>query len=186
MLAEPLARFLSSLHAVPVSSETRVWAPQDEIGRADLQIRAPPLKVRLASLAPRYPALVSPALGAQIDRLAETHRHQGATCWVHGDLYPRHLLLDAEKRLCGVIDWGDAHLGDPALDLSLVWSFLPPESHGLFREVYGDCDAAAWDRARFRALNYASWLIPYGEAIGDEAIRSVGEYALWNALRGAE
>jgi aminoglycoside phosphotransferase (APT) family kinase protein len=34
---------------------------------------------------------------------------------VHADLGPEHLLV-RDDRLAGVIDWGDARLGDPALD----------------------------------------------------------------------
>jgi aminoglycoside phosphotransferase (APT) family kinase protein len=34
---------------------------------------------------------------------------------IHGDLGPSHLLVDG-GRLRGVIDWGDARRGDPALD----------------------------------------------------------------------
>jgi aminoglycoside phosphotransferase (APT) family kinase protein len=34
---------------------------------------------------------------------------------LHGDLGPEHLLV-WEGRLAGVIDWGDARVGDPALD----------------------------------------------------------------------
>ena len=34
---------------------------------------------------------------------------------LHGDLGPEHLLV-RDGRLAGVIDWGDARVGDPALD----------------------------------------------------------------------
>jgi aminoglycoside phosphotransferase (APT) family kinase protein len=36
---------------------------------------------------------------------------------VHADLGPEHMLV-RERRLAGVIDWGDARIGDPALDYS--------------------------------------------------------------------
>ena len=42
-----------------------------------------------------------------------------------GDLYVRHLLLNELCELTGVIDWGDVHLGDPAVDLMIAYSFLP-------------------------------------------------------------
>jgi phosphotransferase family enzyme len=93
-------------------------------------------------------------------------------------IYVRHLLVDEARRLCGVIDWGDVHLGDPALDLSIAFSFLPPGARGAFREAYGPIDAATWDRARFRALFYGTGLVDYGADVGDEAVRAAGEYAL--------
>jgi aminoglycoside phosphotransferase (APT) family kinase protein len=82
-----------------------------------------------------------------------------------------------------VIDWGDVHLGDPALDLSLAFSFLPPAARGAFREAYGAIDDATWDRARFRALHYGVLLTHYGTEIGDDAIRAAGEYALQAATQ---
>jgi aminoglycoside phosphotransferase (APT) family kinase protein len=43
---------------------------------------------------------------------------------LHSDLGPEHLLV-RDGRLAGVIDWGDARLGDPALDYAWLvngWS----------------------------------------------------------------
>jgi aminoglycoside phosphotransferase (APT) family kinase protein len=34
---------------------------------------------------------------------------------MHSDVAPNHLLV-REGKLAGVIDWGDARIGDPALD----------------------------------------------------------------------
>ncbi|MRG93080.1 macrolide 2'-phosphotransferase [Polyangium spumosum] len=38
---------------------------------------------------------------------------------VHGDLHPGHLLLDEDGRVTGILDWTEAHLGDPSIDLAL-------------------------------------------------------------------
>ena len=77
-----------------------------------------------------------------------------------------------------MIDWGDVHLGDPALDLSIAFSFLPPAARSRFRQVYGAIDAATWQRARFRAIHYGALLVEYGRSIEDEALREMGAYAL--------
>lgn len=45
---------------------------------------------------------------------------------VHSDLGPEHLLV-RDGKLIGVIDWGDARLGDPALDYS--WLLGGPFAH---------------------------------------------------------
>lgn len=39
---------------------------------------------------------------------------------VHGDLSADHILFQ-NRRLSGVIDWGDARVGDPALDFAALW-----------------------------------------------------------------
>jgi len=180
--AVPLARFLAALHAVPVDEATRAWVPGDEIGRTNLRKRAMVAAERLRAVVPSLPEIETAAILGRMERLAETPPLSGPTCWVHGDLYARHVLVDDDCRLCGVIDWGDVHLGDPALDLSLAFSFLPPAARGAFRNAYGTIDDATWDRARFRALHYGTLLTHYGAEVGDDAIRRVGEYALQIAL----
>jgi aminoglycoside phosphotransferase (APT) family kinase protein len=97
---------------------------------------------------------------------------------VHGDLYARHLIVDEAAVLTGVFDWGDVHVGDPALDLSIAFSFLPPAARCVFRQAYGDIDEATWERARFRALHYGTILVEYGANSADPAIKALGEYAL--------
>jgi aminoglycoside phosphotransferase (APT) family kinase protein len=81
-----------------------------------------------------------------------------------------------------VIDWGDVCLADPALDLSISFTFLPRESWPEFRAAYGEIDGETWERARFRALFYGAVLTHYGASAGDEPIRHAGELALRNAL----
>jgi aminoglycoside phosphotransferase (APT) family kinase protein len=58
---------------------------------------------------------------------------------LHADLGPEHLLV-RDGRLAGVIDWGDARLGDPALDYAWLLN-------GPFADW--DVDADLRRRARF-------------------------------------
>jgi aminoglycoside phosphotransferase (APT) family kinase protein len=58
---------------------------------------------------------------------------------LHGDLGPEHLLCRS-GRLVGVIDWGDARLGDPALDYAWLLSGPFPD---------WDVDDGLRTRARF-------------------------------------
>ena len=116
------------------------------------------------------------------EELAGTPPHAGRPCWVHGDLYARHLLVDEARKVTGVIDWGDVHLGDPALDLSVAISFLPPSARPEFQAACGPIEAHTWRRARFRALFYGIMLTHYGDQTGDAEIRATGEYSLSSAL----
>jgi aminoglycoside phosphotransferase (APT) family kinase protein len=72
---------------------------------------------------------------------------------VHGDLHIRHLLVDAEQRLTGVIDWGDLCLADRSVDLSIVWSFLPPDGRSAFAAEYGSISDETALRARMLAVH---------------------------------
>ncbi len=176
--AIPLARLLAALHRTPVDAETLRWAPTDEIERAKIRKRAPMVIERLRAVAPKVIDIDVEALIDLVERLSGTESYHGPPCWVHGDLYARHLLVDRDYRLCGVIDWGDVHIGDPALDISIAISFLSPSARALFQEAYGPIDAATWDRARFKAIHYGPPLIEYGLDVGDDAMRAAGEYAL--------
>jgi aminoglycoside phosphotransferase (APT) family kinase protein len=132
--AAPLGRFLAALHRIPVSEETRAWARKDDLGHEEA-----PARDRLRALAPALGGIDVEALADLIERLdaasVGTAGGEVPGCWVHGDLYARHLLVDDQRGLCGVIDWGDVHLGEPALDLMIAFSFLPPAARGAFREA---------------------------------------------------
>ena len=177
-LAPALAGFLAALHGIPIAAETQAWAPGDDIARADVRRRAPQLKARLLANAARLPAHDVQALTALVDDLAAHAAGERQPCWVHGDLYARHLLVDEARALTGVLDWGDVHVGDRALDLSIAFSFLPPAARHTFRQAYGEIDEATWARARFRALHYGAILVDYGANNADPAIKALGEYAL--------
>src|SRR5690606_21678230 len=98
--------------------------------------------------------------------------------WVHGDLYARHVMVDGHGALAGIIDWGDVHQGDPALDLSIAASFLPPAARPRFAAAYGAIDDATWARARFRALHSGVALLWYGAGVGGGGMGAEGRTAL--------
>ena len=147
-LAEDLALFLRALHDIEVESLDTVLPP-DQIGKLD------PLRLK-------------------IDEEPLTGRH----VVVHGDLYARHLLLDEENRLCGVIDWGDIHHGHPAVDLSVVHMMVPPRHHDVFLDAYGEVDERTWRFARHRARHHATMVLNYSSSIGDEALQASARTAL--------
>lgn len=55
---------------------------------------------------------------------------------VHGDLGPEHVLASG-GHLSGVIDFGDAHAGDPAIDLSWTLHGTPPAFAEALATAYG-------------------------------------------------
>ncbi len=72
--------------------------------------------------------------------------------------------------------------GDPALDLSIAYSFLPRSAQAEFRSAYGTIDEATWRLARFRALQYGTYLVPYGHEIGDHDLVREALWILHNIL----
>lgn len=148
-IAAPLGRFLAALHAIPPPPGTPVgeaaWVDTAaRRARIDGNLAELPadLAARIRAVADRGQALLAPDSSA----VAAAQR-----TLIHADLYARHLLLEADA-LVGVIDWGDVHQGDPAVDLGAAFLLLPPAAHAAFRAAYGPIDPATWARARFRAI----------------------------------
>ncbi|AUX45044.1 aminoglycoside phosphotransferase [Sorangium cellulosum] len=172
-LAEPLARFLSALHTFPPDDARRLGLPPDTIGKLDLSLRLPEVVERLARiralglLPDVHPWLQILEAGADLRASEDLHV-------VHGDLYVRHLLLAPDRSLAGVIDWGDLHLGDPAVDLSVAHSFLPPGAQEIFRAAYGEIDERRWKLAQLRAICHSAALVVYGHDIGDRDLLREG------------
>lgn len=131
-LGRPLGLFLRALHDTKPAGEL----PVDPVGRADMTVRVPKTRQRLAELeqlglwrAPREAhEVMDAALGLGPPE---------PTAVVHGDLHLRHLLVDDAGRPSAVIDWIDLSCNDPGVDLALYWSVLPPEGRSAFRDAYG-------------------------------------------------
>ena len=86
-------------------------------------------------------------------------RHDGPPVWVHGDLEGNCLLTDG--RLSGLVDWGSACAGDPAVDVQVVWSPLFTEaSRARFLDLV-EADDATVARAKGAAVNQACAALPY-------------------------
>lgn len=174
-MAPVLGRFLRALHACDPGEEAEAVDPGDALRRADLPYRLPALLERLDALV--WPGVDREGIREELGRLAHTEPWEGEPVWVHGDLYGRHLVVK-ERALVGVIDWGDCHRGDPALDLCVAIGFLPPDAWTDFRVAYGGVDEATWDRARYRALHYGVNLLRYGLAVDDAEMVAMGRRAL--------
>lgn len=79
--------------------------------------------------------------------------------WVHGDLEGNCVLLDGQ--LHGLIDWGLACVGDPAVEVQTIWSPLFTEdSRAAFLSAL-NVDDATIARARGAAINQACGALPY-------------------------
>lgn len=159
-LAEPLARFVAALHAFPVDEAKTLGARPDDIGKLDVPHRARQTRAALVEL--RDAGVVDGDVVRRLDRVLDVApRTDFAPALVHGDLYARHVLVDDAGAATGVIDWGDCHVGDVAVDLSLAHHMLPPSAHDAFRRAYGSIDEPTWRLARFRAVVHATACLKY-------------------------
>ncbi len=177
-LAQPLARFLRALHDVEPAPLIGQGLPPDEIGRLDHATRLRMARERLPTLAAAGLVDEPEAFVAWLDAHPPVLLDDAKRRVVHGDLYARHVLLDERARLTGVIDWGDVHLGDPALDIAIAHLMLPAGAHAAFRDAYGPLDDRTWAVARYRAIYHAILELDYGIRESDAAMRASGATAL--------
>jgi aminoglycoside phosphotransferase (APT) family kinase protein len=85
--------------------------------------------------------------------------HQGPPVWVQGDLEGNCLVRDG--RLCGIVDWGSACAGDPAVDVQVVWSPLfTKHSRRAFLDALA-VDDQTLARSRGAAIHQACGALPY-------------------------
>ncbi|MFJ9691753.1 aminoglycoside phosphotransferase family protein [Kitasatospora sp. NPDC101183] len=144
-LALDLAEFTNALHWVHPEGAPPSYRAET------LRDRAPGIAATLAELCGVID--VGAAEDAWEEAL-EAPEAGGPPVWIHADLQPGNLLVAPDGRLCGVIDFGCAGLGDAAVDLLPAWYVLPASARPAFRTAVG-ADDAAWARGRGWALSVA-------------------------------
>ncbi len=177
--AEPLGAFLAALHSLEPAFVRELNAPPDLLGRLDLARRIPQAHQCLEESV-KLGLVGDPAPYRAIIKAAAPVQPAAPTTLVHGDLYVRHILVGSDMLPRGVIDWGDVHAGDIALDLSLAHTLLPPGAHETFRQAYGPIDESTWRLARFRGLSYGLILSIYADRTNDADLRREGQFILNN------
>ena len=119
-LAEEIGGFLAALHRVPVEDALALGLRSVDLGR---EVYAPLIAESLPDLGPRTRVWVARTLG---DFLRDGGSERAPRALVHGDISAAHLLASPGGALRGVIDWGDAMVADPALDLAGLLSGVGP------------------------------------------------------------
>jgi len=176
-LAVPIARFLKTLHTTPIKQVEKLGIGYDRLGRVEIAGRIEKVKERLSYL------IAHNVIGSAESFLAQYQQHIDLKIpqeWVlaHGDFYARHLILDDNKQLSGVIDWGDSELVHPAVDLAIVYQFLPHESHETFWHEYGQVSETTKIIATLRAIYSAVTMGWYAHQVSDKALLSESIKAL--------
>jgi aminoglycoside phosphotransferase (APT) family kinase protein len=169
--ATELGEVVAALAAVPRELVDGV-VPRDETSPADLvaEVR------RLADLLLEE---LPPAARPGVVRFAAGPPPPAAERLVlcHGDLGAEHVFVDpGTLRITGIIDWSDAAVTDPALDLGLVLRDLGPRALRLATTALGSADPGLTARAGFHARTRALEDLAYGLEHGRGAYRR-------NALR---
>lgn len=112
-----LATYLAQLHSTDWSRFDLSFLP-DQAKLYDDKFRARPAKIDDSLEEGRIRDVLEPAW---------PFPRRNASLLLHGDYWPGNILWH-EGRLAGIIDWEDAHVGDPLADLAIsrleiLWAF---------------------------------------------------------------
>ena len=170
-----VGEFLRTLHDLPPEVHAASGIPDAWRARAELLATLDKMLHRVLPLVPEEHQDSARALLHEVAR-------RTPTTLVHGDLGPEHLLVH-EARVSGVIDWTDARISDPALDLAWVLYGAPEPFAEAAATAYGVTDdelvrALTWHR-------FGPWYeVLYGQAAGGAAFVESGLAGVLDRLTG--
>jgi aminoglycoside 2''-phosphotransferase len=76
---------------------------------------------------------------------------------IHSDLRDEHILMDQKTgTIAGVIDFGDAEMGDPAFDFTCLWDFGDSLPNEVYEKYRGPKDDMFLCRSR---IHYLRWIV---------------------------
>ncbi len=98
------------------------------------------------------------------DYLGDEHNFAFQPVLIHGDLTSEHILYDPNwDSLSGIIDWGDARIGDPALDFAGLYLTGGEDLVRHVLDIYqGTCVDTIWQRIKFYSAILPFYEIQYG------------------------
>lgn len=186
-LAAQLGAFLSALHAYPVAVALAAGVPVGSVAAWRQEYADFYAEIREHV----FPLLSAPeqrAVASLWEGYLYTPTHFAFTpTLIHRDLGVEHILHNAASgALTGVIDWGDAGIGDHALDVTGIARSLGHEfaARVLAHDTH-PIDATFWDRVAFYSRIIPFHEIRFGHYERDAAHIAAGLAALREQLRGA-
>ena len=167
--AEQLAGFLQELHAIPPGDTGEEWPTVDQ--RAEWELMYNEIRHHLfPKMRPAARQEVTDHFAAYLDDPA-LHDFQPAPR--HGDFGSGNILYEAQTmNISGIIDFGFAAVGDPAIDIAAV-STLGDGLFGRFAATYPAVESML-PRARFYRGTYALQEALHGFKSGDREAYEAG------------
>lgn len=159
-VAEQLARFLRELHGVPASA-----LADFEVPTADALMKREGWADAYERIREKVFPLLMPHAREWVTEHFESHLADGSNFeyerrMVDTDIPPYHIMYDRRRRrVNGIIDFGCAGLGDPAIDFGVIIYNYGESFMDRFYGVYPEAESYL-KRARFYAgAHEARWLL---------------------------
>ncbi len=116
------AEMLASLQAIGPEEAARAGVPVRTVARARAMVAAA-MEATRKVLAPSEAVWSRWQKWLSNEALWPTH-----VALVHGDLHPGHMLLAPDGSLTGVLDWTEAQVSDPSIDLAMFYGCFGAEA----------------------------------------------------------
>jgi aminoglycoside 2''-phosphotransferase len=173
-VARQLGLFLAELHAYPVDRAREAGVPEE--------------KDRLMQWRDESLTSLDGVAGLPVDRRDLSSylendvpgHFDDSPRLVHNDLWAEHILIDPHTRSAsGIIDWGDAAIGDPAVDLAGVYAWHGEQGlRDVLTHYTGTLDPDIIGRARYLATCLAIRNLKLGLDLGHAQWVRAGQKAL--------
>jgi len=156
-LARDLARFLSRLHAVPLPIAKQAGLESVSLGTSTYTRLTKQSLPYLGESTARWLRATTEAFLAG-GGTAKAPRHV-----IHADISGAHILVDSQRRLSGVIDFGDILIADPALDFAGLLNILTwRDLERVWAHYEGTIDTDVERRVRYYIAVQGIFQIVYG------------------------
>ncbi len=186
--AKTLGSWLQELHSLPVHDEHIKQIKGEHTWRIDFENRA----ARVHECVNKYSDyFINDGLDIQklidiLDTFKDLDIHCPKKCYLHGDLYSKHIVVNRNGLPSGLIDWGDCHIGHPAVDISVGIMIFTPARLEDFLHAYQEIDAAFMKVAIFRAFAHSILGYSYFAQIEEKTTTEWTKAALMNAIKLSE
>jgi aminoglycoside 2''-phosphotransferase len=185
-LARQLAEFLSALHSFPMEEAARLGVPGGSADDWRREYTAFYAEV-CEQVLPMLDAAEQSGVSALWEGyLADDANFAFAPALIHRDLGAEHILVDPDGRLSGVVDWGDASIGDPAIDFTGLYHGLGQQFAEQVLDHYRrPHEPSFWRRVRFYRDIIPFYEIRFGQLDGSLAHLARGLEQLRRQLKHA-
>ncbi len=161
--AKTLGAWLKELHTLPVHQEHIEGLKGEQGWRLDFENR----KARVTECVIKYAGYFEnngydcKMLLSIMDNFKDLDIHSSKKCYLHGDLYSKHIIVNQMGLPEGLIDWGDVHIGHPAIDVAVGIMIFTEDSLKDFLEAYQEISPITMKVAAFRAYYHSVLAFSY-------------------------
>ena len=151
VIPETLGAALVRLHSIPVSEVADLGRDVVDVDADGPEPWLQEAQLIADDLSSRETGEVAECVAWLANSPIVPEHYSGELRLIHNDLSPDHVLVDSEThRVVGLLDFGDAALGDPALDFVVLPSWLGWEkTERVLRAYATPTDSGLLERLRF-------------------------------------